>query len=237
LKFWWFASSIDQPHTLEGLVRFFEAIDGVPAIGRTDRMGQLGKSRGKAFVFHPIALALARHYDLALRACDAGDAKRKGKVERPFRDLKAGFMAEADLDPPADIGELNRRAVTWLDRYVHPVVHGTTKVAPAERFAIEAPLLGRLPAARFDTAVREPAGSRAGRSSSGTRSSTRRHPSWPASSSRFASRWPTASSSCAFWAGWWPSIAWPRRDLSPSGWPSTRPPPKRSCSAVVGSTP
>ena len=46
--------------------------------------------------------------------CQAGDAARKGKVERPFRDLKAGFLAEMDLDPPGDIAELNRRADAWL---------------------------------------------------------------------------------------------------------------------------
>jgi hypothetical protein len=61
----------------------------------------------------------------------------KGKVERPFRDLKRGLLSEMDLDPPEDIGELNRRTPLWLARYVYPVAHGTTKVPPAERFAIE----------------------------------------------------------------------------------------------------
>jgi len=156
IKHWWFADSIDQPHTLEGLVGFFEAVGGVPAIGRTDRMGQLGSSRGNAFVWHPAALELARHYGFALKACQRGDAARKGKVERPFRDLKGGFLAEMDLAPPADIGELNRRVGPWLSTYVHAVEHRSTKVAPAVRFATEAPLLGRLPRVRFDTARREP---------------------------------------------------------------------------------
>jgi len=155
IKHWWFAPSIDRHHTLEGLVQFFEALGGVPGIGRTDRMGQLGRSRGKAFAFHPMALSFARHYDFAFKACDAGDAKRKGKVERPFRDLKGGFLAEMDLDPPEDIGELNRRATRWLAAYVHPVVHATTKVAPAERLEIERHHLGALPPLRFDTAVRD----------------------------------------------------------------------------------
>jgi len=154
-KFWWFATAIDRPHTFEGLVRFFEAAGGVPAVGRTDRMGQLGRSRGKAFHFHPVALAFARHYDFTLKACAAGDAQRKGKIERPFRDLKRGFLSEMDLDPPADVGELNRRAVLWLGRYVHGAVHGATKVAPAERFCVEGPLLQALPPVRFDTAVRD----------------------------------------------------------------------------------
>ena len=52
-KFWWFAPSIDRPHTLEGLVQFFEAIGGIPAVGRTDRMGQLGQSRGQGLCLRP----------------------------------------------------------------------------------------------------------------------------------------------------------------------------------------
>jgi len=145
-----------QLSRLEGVVGFFEHIDGVPAVGRTDRMGQLGRSRGKAFIWHPVALEFARHYGFALKACDGGDAKRKGKIERPFRDLKAGFLTEMDLDPPGDIGELNRRAEAWLARYAHAVMHRTTKVRPDERFRIEQPLLARLPRVRFDTARREP---------------------------------------------------------------------------------
>ena len=46
-KHWWFTDAIGQPETLEGLAGFFDAIDGVPAVGRTDRMGQLGSSRGE----------------------------------------------------------------------------------------------------------------------------------------------------------------------------------------------
>jgi transposase len=156
IKRWWFATSIDQPHTFEGLAGFFDTVDGVAMVGRTDRMGQLGRSRGKSFIWHPAALEFARHYGFALKACDGGDAKRKGKIERPFRDLKSGFLAEMDLDPPGDIAELNRRAETWLARYAHAVVHRTTKVRPDERFRVEQPLLARLPRVRFDTARREP---------------------------------------------------------------------------------
>jgi transposase len=155
-KRWWFAPSIDQPHTLEGLAGWFDDLDGVPAVGRTDRMGQLGQSRGRSFRWHPVVLEFARHYGVALKVCPAGDAARKGKIERPFRDLKAGFLAEMDLDPPADIAELNRRAEVWLARHAHAVVHRTTKATPDERFRIEQPLLGRLPRVRFDTARREP---------------------------------------------------------------------------------
>ncbi len=156
LKFWWFTTSIDQSHTFEGLVRFFESIGGVPAVGRHDRMGQLGESKGPRFVLHQSTKTFVKHHDLAFKACDAGDAARKGKVERPFGDLKRGFLPEMDLDPPAGVFELNRRAPRWLDRFFHRVAHGTTKTAPAERFAIERQAFGALPPVRFDTARREP---------------------------------------------------------------------------------
>jgi hypothetical protein len=44
-RLWWFTSSVDREHTFEGLVRFFEAVGGVPKVGRTDRMGALGCRR------------------------------------------------------------------------------------------------------------------------------------------------------------------------------------------------
>ena len=57
---WWFAASIDQNHTLEGLASFYEAAGGVPYFSRTDRMGALGTSRGRRFVLHPAVLDFAR---------------------------------------------------------------------------------------------------------------------------------------------------------------------------------
>ena len=60
-----------------------------------------------------------------------------------------------DLEPPADLAELNRRVAGWLERYFHSVPHGTTKVAPHERFAIERQGFGALPPVRFDTARKE----------------------------------------------------------------------------------
>jgi Mu transposase-like protein len=156
-RFWWFAPSVDRAHTFEGLVRFFEDAGGVAGIGRTDRMGALGTSRGRTFRFCPEALGFAAYHGFAFKACAAGDAKRKGKSERPFRELKEALLQELlVLGPPASVGELNRRAQAWLEREVHPRPHRTTGVAPAERLNAERPLLVPLPRARYDTARREP---------------------------------------------------------------------------------
>ena len=155
-RLWWFTTSEDREHTFEGLVRFFEAAGGVPRIARTDRMGCLGTSQGRRFRLHPPALAFARAHGCEIRACQAGDAARKGKVERPFRDTKERFLVELDaLRPPTTIAELNARAGTWLDQRVHSRPHRSTGVAPTERLGAERRLLQPLPRRRFDTAYVE----------------------------------------------------------------------------------
>ncbi len=152
-RLWWFTSSVDREHTFEGLVRFFEAVGGVPEVGRTDRMGALGVSQGKRFRLHAPTIEFARHHGIEIKACQAGDAKRKGKSERPFRELKESFLTELDaLGAPTTIGELNQRAGLWLPARVHARPHSTTGVAPAERLEVERRFLGPLPRRRFDTA-------------------------------------------------------------------------------------
>ena len=151
-RLWWFTTSEDQNHTFEGLARAFECFGGVPASARTDRMGALGTSQGRRFKLHGAAVHFAAHYGVRITPCRAGDAKRKGKVERCFRQLRESFVPEVEAaGVPAGIGELNRRARMWLDERVHAVASRSTGVAPAERSAVEAGFLAPLPAVRFDT--------------------------------------------------------------------------------------
>ncbi|MBP9053990.1 MAG: IS21 family transposase [Ilumatobacteraceae bacterium] len=151
-RLWWFTTSVDRQHTFEGVARFFDAAGGVTQIARTDRMGALGQSHGRRFVLGPEALEFARHHGVEIKACQAGDAKRKGKVERPFRDLKESFLEELVVTGvPSSIDELNDRGRLWVDQRVHAREHRSTGVAPAERFNVERGFLGSLPARRFDT--------------------------------------------------------------------------------------
>ena len=155
-KTWWFTTSLDAEHTFEGLVRFFEAAGGTPKVARTDRMGALGRSRGKRFSLHRPAIAFARHHNLELKACQAGDAKRKGKCERPFRDLKETFLTELDATGvPGSVGELTRRAEAFLAGRVHPRPHSTTGEPPERRLEVEQRFLSALSPRRFDTAYVE----------------------------------------------------------------------------------
>lgn len=153
---WWFSTSLDAEHTLEGLARFFEAAGGVPKVARTDRMGALGRSQGKRFSLHRPATAFARHHGVEIKVCQAGDAKRKGKCERPFRDLKEAFLTELDATgAPSSTDELTRRAQVFLATRVHPRAHSSTGEPPEQRLEVERRFLSALPARRFDTAYVE----------------------------------------------------------------------------------
>ncbi len=155
--FWWFTTSVDKEHTMEGLVRHFELIGGVPRVARTDRMGALGSSQGKRFSLHPPTLDFCSHHGVEIKACQAKDAKRKGKIERPFYGLEASFLEElAVLGPPGSIAELNALAPAWLARRVNGRAHGTTGCVPAERLEAERQFLSPLPRRRYDTAYAEP---------------------------------------------------------------------------------
>jgi transposase len=154
-RHWWFASSLDAEHTFEGLVAAYEHFGGVPRVSRTDRMGALGLSQGRRFRLHPPAIDFARWHSTELKACQAGDAKRKGKTERPFRDLKESFLTELDATgAPRSIAELNNRARAYLAERVHSRPHSTTGAPPAERLETERRFLLALPARRFDTAYK-----------------------------------------------------------------------------------
>ena len=60
------------------------------------------------------------------------------------------------MGPPASISELNERAARWINERIHSRLHRGIGEVPADRFAIEATLLGALPRRRFDTAYVEP---------------------------------------------------------------------------------
>jgi hypothetical protein len=115
-------------------------------------MGALGRSQGARFVLHPPAVGFAAHHTTAITACKARDAKRKGKVERPFRQLQETFLPEVEIGGiPTGIAELNRRAAAWLDERVHRVPSRSTGQAPAARLQLERTFLAALPRDRFDT--------------------------------------------------------------------------------------
>ena len=90
------------------MIRFFDTVGGIPAACRTDRMEALGSSQGKRFVLGPPTVAFAAHHGTKITSCKARDAKRKGKVGRPFRQLQATLLPEPQAQGvPASIGKPN----------------------------------------------------------------------------------------------------------------------------------
>ena len=151
-RIWWFTTSEDRHHTFEGVARFFDEVGGVPAACRTDRMGALGRSQGRRFDLHPPTVGFAAHHSTKITSCQAGDAKRKGKVERPFRQLQETFLPEVDANGvPVDLADLNRRGQVWLAERVHVVESRSTGETPAARLEVERDFLSPLPRVRFDT--------------------------------------------------------------------------------------
>lgn len=151
-RMWWFTTSEDRHHTFAGMARFFDTVGGVPAACRTDRMGALGRSQGQRFVLHPPSIEFAAHHGTKITSCKARDAKRKGKVERPFRQLRETFLPELEIEGiPVDLDELNHRAQVWLDSRVHAVASRTTGEPPSQRLVLERSFLQSLPVDRFDT--------------------------------------------------------------------------------------
>ncbi len=95
---WWFTTARIAITPSKGSPASSTAVGGVPAACRTDRMGALGPSQGRRFELHPPTVGFAAHHATKITSCQAGDAKRKGKVERPFRQLQETFLPEVELD-------------------------------------------------------------------------------------------------------------------------------------------
>jgi hypothetical protein len=96
-------------------------------------------------------LAFARHYGYLPKACKAYRAKTKGKVERPFRYIRADFFLGRRF---RNLDDLNAQFRQWLDQVANARVHATTKRIVAEHFAEERAALQPLTAGPFQAVLR-----------------------------------------------------------------------------------
>ena len=192
-----------------------------PRLGRTDRMGQLGQSRGKAFVLHPVALSFARHYDFALKACDAGTPSARARSSDRFATSSAGSSPRSTSTRPRTSASSTAAPRRGWRATCTPWCTGRPRWHQTSASPSSAAARPRCPGALRHRRARHRARWDASPWSSGTRCSTRPRPSSPARSSRSANRSAMACSSCASWAASWPSTAWRRPARNPSGCPST----------------
>jgi len=133
-------------------IEAFEHFGGVPREILYDRMktAVLGEAAAGPIVYNDKLLKCGAHYGFLPRACQPYRAKTKGKVERPYRYIRADFFMARRF---ANIDDLNLQLRGWLDTVANVRVHGTTERVVAEHFAAEQAALQRLPAMRFDAVL------------------------------------------------------------------------------------
>jgi len=151
----------------------FEHFGGTPHEILYDRMktavlGEAGDDTG--IVYNAKLIGLGAHYGFKPRACKAYRAKTKGKIERPFRYVRANFFLARSF---ANIEDLNRQLRVWLDTVANARLHGSTGRVVAEHFKVERDSLRPLPAGRFDAVLGAGAGRARVRGATSMRSSAR----------------------------------------------------------------
>ncbi len=132
----------------------FEHFGGTPHEILYDRMktAVLGEATDDTgIVYNDKLIGLGAHYGFKPRACKAYRAKTKGKIERPFRYVRANFFLARSF---ANLEDLNRQLRAWLDTVANARLHGSTGRVVAEHFAAERGSLKSLPAGRFDAVLR-----------------------------------------------------------------------------------
>ena len=96
--------------------------------------------------YNPHALLLAKHLGVELNACPCYWPRKKGKVERPFRDIEEQFVKGSKF---ATMEELNRRAKEFVNKWCDRT-HGTTKRIPNQHYLQEEMgVLQPLPKTRY----------------------------------------------------------------------------------------
>ena len=144
----------DLPTVLRCHMEAFAHFGGVPREILYDRMktAVLGEAdSGEGIVYNAKLLACGVHYGFIPRACQAYRAKTKGKVERPYRYIRADFFLARSFE---DIDDMNRQLRHWLDTVANVRCHGTTGRIVIEHFREEQPQRQPLPAGRFDAVLR-----------------------------------------------------------------------------------
>lgn len=144
----------DLSNVLRCHMEAFEHFGGAPREILYDRMktAVLGEpDADKPIIYNAKLLSCGAHYGFVPRACQPYRAQTKGKVERPYRYIRADFFMAREF---ANLADMNRQLRDWLDTVANARVHGTTNRVVAEHFAQERPALQALPAGRFEAVLR-----------------------------------------------------------------------------------
>jgi len=128
--------------------RAFEWFDGVPERVTIDNAKC---AIVKACRFDPLVqrayAECAEGYGFKIDACPPHDPQKKGIVESGVKYVKGNFLPTRSF---RDLADLNAQAREWVMQEAGIRVHGSTREQPLVLYALEAPLLRRLPAVAPD---------------------------------------------------------------------------------------
>lgn len=133
-------------------IHAFHYLRGVPSEILYDNMKQVvvGRAEGRPR-FNVEFMYFAHHYVFLPKACPPYSPWVKGKVERPMDYVRERFWRGYAY---CGLARLNRDARAWLDETANNRCHGTHKQSVRDRWEEEAPHLGPLPPADYDTSVK-----------------------------------------------------------------------------------
>jgi hypothetical protein len=128
--------------------RAFEWFDGVPERVTIDNAKC---AIVKACRFDPLVqrayAECAGGYGFKIDACPPHDPQKKGIVESGVKYVKGNFLPTRTF---RDLADLNAQTRQWVMEEAGTRVHGSTREQPLALYALEAPLLRRLPAVAPD---------------------------------------------------------------------------------------
>ena len=133
---------------LEGHVRAFEWLDGVPRECVYDNLrAAVARRERERVVWSPRFLHLRGHYGFHSTACTPATPREKGSVEAAVRYLKTGFWPARRF---RSLAELDEQYADWRDRICNRRVHATRRFRVDERLGEERAALRALAPARFE---------------------------------------------------------------------------------------
>ena len=116
---------------------------------RVRREGVAEQFAATNYEFAVLAAQIAADATVAVWESQLEDTK--GKIERPYRYIRADFFMARRF---ANLEDMNRQLRLWLDTVANARLHGTTGRVVSEHLSEERASLQRLPAGRFDAVLR-----------------------------------------------------------------------------------
>lgn len=126
-----FTTSMKLPWLIRCHQAAFRFFGGWPLEILYDNMKQVTLGRDR---WNPLFADFVDHYGIAARTHRIRRPRTKGKVERMVDYVKDGFLTGRTFH---GIDDLNAQALHWLGTVANVRIHGTTGVAPLERWPQE----------------------------------------------------------------------------------------------------